>query len=43
MTGLVLLGAPAFAFPASGSAVWVAAICVLRGLGFAFTVVAGAP
>ncbi|WP_369149223.1 MFS transporter [Streptomyces sp. R44] len=39
--GLVLLGAPAFALAASGSPVWITAVCVLRGLGFAFTVVAG--
>ncbi|MFI0926432.1 MFS transporter [Streptomyces sp. NPDC021012] len=39
--GLVLLGAPAFALSASGSPVWITAVCVLRGLGFAFTVVAG--
>ncbi|MFJ7957746.1 MFS transporter [Streptomyces sp. NPDC096319] len=41
VAGLVLLGAPAFALSASGSAPWIAAVCVLRGLGFAFTVVAG--
>ncbi|MFD0071762.1 MFS transporter [Streptomyces sp. NPDC127166] len=41
VAGLFLLGAPAFALAASGSAVWIAAVCVLRGLGFAFTVVAG--
>ncbi|MFE7515551.1 MFS transporter [Streptomyces sp. NPDC057540] len=39
--GLVLLGAPAFAFSVSGSTAWIAAVCALRGLGFAFTVVAG--
>ncbi|MFE7601377.1 MFS transporter [Streptomyces sp. NPDC057494] len=39
--GLVLLGAPAFALSASGSAVGIATVCALRGLGFAFTVVAG--
>ncbi|MFF3605093.1 MFS transporter [Streptomyces sp. NPDC002463] len=41
VAGLFLLGAPAFALAASGSAVWIAAVCVLRGLGFAFAVVAG--
>ncbi|MFF5712392.1 MFS transporter [Streptomyces sp. NPDC012756] len=41
VAGLFLLGAPAFALAASGNAVWIAAVCVLRGLGFAFTVVAG--
>ncbi|MFI1718596.1 MFS transporter [Streptomyces litmocidini] len=39
--GLFLLGAPAFALTASGGAVWITAVCLLRGLGFAFTVVAG--
>ncbi|MFF8378299.1 MFS transporter [Streptomyces sp. NPDC015661] len=39
--GLVLLGAPAFALSASGSPAWITAVCVLRGIGFAFTVVAG--
>ncbi|MGW5779652.1 MFS transporter [Streptomyces sp. NPDC003863] len=41
VAGLFLLGVPAFVLAASGSAVWIAAVCVLRGLGFAFTVVAG--
>ncbi|CAM5502455.1 hypothetical protein STANM309S_04560 [Streptomyces tanashiensis] len=41
VAGLVLLGAPAFALSASGSPLWIAAVCVLRGLGFAFTIVAG--
>ncbi|WP_189806735.1 MFS transporter [Streptomyces tanashiensis] len=41
VAGLVLLGAPAFAFSASGSPLWIAAVCALRGLGFAFTIVAG--
>ncbi|MFK0213479.1 MFS transporter [Streptomyces sp. NPDC090298] len=39
--GLVLLGAPAFAFPVSGGTAWIVTICAVRGLGFAFTVVAG--
>ncbi|MFI1660792.1 MFS transporter [Streptomyces sp. NPDC020472] len=39
--GLLLLGAPAFALTASGGAAWITAVCLLRGLGFAFTVVAG--
>ncbi|THA47100.1 MFS transporter [Streptomyces sp. A1136] len=39
--GLVLLGAPALVLTASGSTVWITAVCVLRGLGFALTVVAG--
>ncbi|MET9539089.1 MFS transporter [Streptomyces sp. NPDC006553] len=41
VAGLVLLGAPALALTASGSTVWITAVCVLRGLGFALTVVAG--
>ncbi|WP_030689766.1 MFS transporter [Streptomyces globisporus] len=41
VAGLLLLGAPAFALIASGGAVRITAVCLLRGLGFAFTVVAG--
>ncbi|MFF9852569.1 MFS transporter [Streptomyces litmocidini] len=41
VAGLLLLGAPAFALTASGGAVRITAVCLLRGLGFAFTVVAG--
>jgi predicted MFS family arabinose efflux permease len=39
--GLTLLGAPALVLTMSTSLVWIAAVCVLRGLGFAVTVVAG--
>ncbi|MFI7005295.1 MFS transporter [Streptomyces sp. NPDC050145] len=39
--GLVLLGAPALVLTVSGSALWITAVCVVRGLGFACTVVAG--
>ncbi|MFE9558260.1 MFS transporter [Streptomyces sp. NPDC006703] len=39
--GLSLLGAPALALALSRSLWWIVAICLLRGLGFAFTVVAG--
>ncbi|HEY4456620.1 MAG TPA: MFS transporter [Pseudonocardiaceae bacterium] len=39
--GLVLLGAPALVLTMSTNLVWIAAVCVLRGFGFAFTVVAG--
>jgi predicted MFS family arabinose efflux permease len=39
--GLVLLGAPALALPLSPAVPWVVAVCLVRGLGFAFTVVAG--
>ncbi|MEV7523477.1 MFS transporter [Streptomyces sp. NPDC091371] len=41
VTGLVLLGAPALVLTASGSTVWIVVVCAVRGLGFAFTVVAG--
>ncbi|MCX5375382.1 MFS transporter [Streptomyces sp. NBC_00091] len=41
VTGLALLGAPTLVLTASGSTVWIVAVCVVRGLGFAFTVVAG--
>ncbi|MCO6006703.1 MFS transporter [Actinoallomurus purpureus] len=40
--GLVLLGAPALVLTASGSLAWIVVICLVRGLGFAFTIVAGA-
>ncbi|MGA4879261.1 MFS transporter [Streptomyces lydicamycinicus] len=40
-TGLVLLGAPALVLTASADMVWIVAVCLVRGLGFAFTVVAG--
>jgi MFS family permease len=39
--GLLLLGAPAFALSASSGIGLVVAVCLVRGLGFAFTVVAG--
>ena len=39
--GLVLLGAPLLALPLSASVGWIVAVCLVRGLGFAFTVVAG--
>ncbi|MFE0703844.1 MFS transporter [Streptomyces sp. NPDC058872] len=39
--GLVLLGAPALVLTAAGGTVWITVVCVLRGLGFACTVVAG--
>ncbi|MZE79273.1 MFS transporter [Streptomyces xinghaiensis] len=39
--GLLLLGAPALALTMSQSMVWIAAVCCVRGLGFAFTLVAG--
>src|SRR5215831_13281753 len=39
--GLVLLGAPALALTASASLALVTAVCIVRGLGFAITVVAG--
>ncbi|MFE0641165.1 MFS transporter [Streptomyces sp. NPDC058877] len=39
--GLVLLGAPALVLIVKGGALWITAVCVLRGLGFACTVVAG--
>ncbi|MFF9765360.1 MFS transporter [Streptomyces sp. NPDC014636] len=39
--GLVLLGAPALALPVSRDLWWIVGVCLLRGLGFAFTVVAG--
>ncbi|MFI1093430.1 MFS transporter [Streptomyces sp. NPDC020917] len=39
--GLVLLGAPALVLTTWHGMAWVAAVCLLRGLGFALTVVAG--
>ncbi|MFC0597647.1 MFS transporter [Streptomyces palmae] len=39
--GLLLLGAPALALTASGGLPWIAAVCLVRGLGFALTIVAG--
>ncbi|MFI9723705.1 MFS transporter [Streptomyces sp. NPDC052396] len=39
--GLGLLGAPALALSLSRNLWWIVAVCLLRGLGFAFTVVAG--
>ncbi|POX46241.1 MFS transporter [Streptomyces sp. Ru72] len=39
--GLLFLGAPALALTVSQSMVWIVAVCLVRGLGFAFTVVAG--
>jgi len=41
MAGLLLLGAPALALTVSGSTAWVVAVCFVRGLGFALTIVAG--
>lgn len=41
IAGLILLGAPALVLTASTAMVWIAAICLVRGLGFGFTVVAG--
>ncbi|QNA70752.1 MFS transporter [Streptomyces sp. So13.3] len=41
MLGLVLLGAPALVLTASDSFGWIVAVCFVRGLGFALTVVAG--
>lgn len=39
--GLILLGAPAFALTSSHSEWWIVAVCAVRGLGFAATLVAG--
>ncbi|MFE1949622.1 MFS transporter, partial [Streptomyces sp. NPDC059524] len=41
VAGLLLLGAPALVLTVSGSTAWITAVCVVRGLGFACTVVAG--
>lgn len=39
--GLVLLGLPAFALPAASSLAAIAAVCLVRGVGFAILVVMG--
>nr|WP_236070687.1 MFS transporter [Streptomyces polyasparticus] len=39
--GLFLLGAPALLLPLSGHLAWIVALCLVRGIGFAFTLVAG--
>jgi MFS family permease len=39
--GLVLLGAPALALTGSQSMGWIVGVCLVRGFGFAFTLVAG--
>ncbi|MEU6509486.1 MFS transporter [Streptomyces sp. NPDC046942] len=39
--GLLLLGAPAAALPVSDGLGWTVAVCLVRGLGFALTLVAG--
>ncbi|WP_405869185.1 MFS transporter [Streptomyces sp. NBC_00005] len=41
MAGLFLLGAPAVVLTVSGSMAWIVAVCLVRGLGFALTIVAG--
>ena len=41
MAGLFLLGAPAMVLTVSGSMAWMVAVCLVRGLGFALTIVAG--
>ncbi|MFJ2887633.1 MFS transporter [Streptomyces sp. NPDC087305] len=41
IVGLFLLGAPALVLTVSGDAVWIVAVCFVRGLGFALTIVAG--
>ncbi|MGW3101711.1 MFS transporter [Streptomyces sp. NPDC001100] len=41
IAGLFLLGAPALVLTVSGDAVWIVAVCFVRGLGFALTIVAG--
>ncbi|MEV6485304.1 MFS transporter [Streptomyces sp. NPDC051576] len=41
MAGLLLLGAPALVLTVSGQAAWITAVCFVRGLGFALTIVAG--
>jgi predicted MFS family arabinose efflux permease len=40
-TGLLLLGAPALLLPASADMAAIVAVCLVRGLGFAVTVVVG--
>ncbi|MFE2275213.1 MFS transporter [Streptomyces lavendulae] len=39
--GLGLLGVPALALPLSRDLGWIVAVCLLRGLGYGFTLVAG--
>ncbi|MEU7428587.1 MFS transporter [Streptomyces sp. NPDC040750] len=39
--GLFLLGAPALALPLDDGAAWTASMCLVRGLGFGLTMVAG--
>ncbi|MEU1007294.1 MFS transporter [Streptomyces sp. NPDC005890] len=39
--GLFLLGAPALVLPLSDAPAWTAAVCLVRGLGFGLTMVAG--
>lgn len=41
IAGLLLLGAPALVLTVSGHAAWIVAVCFVRGLGFALTIVAG--
>lgn len=41
VAGLCLLGAPALVLTLSHSLVWIVLICLVRGLGFALTLVAG--
>ncbi|WP_369364188.1 MFS transporter [Streptomyces sp. CG4] len=41
MAGLVLLGAPALALPAADGPAGIVTVCLVRGLGFALTMVAG--
>ena len=41
IAGLFLLGAPALVLTVSGQAAWIAAVCFVRGIGFALTIVAG--
>ncbi|MGX9886403.1 MFS transporter [Streptomyces sp. NPDC002276] len=41
IAGLFLLGAPALVLTVSGQTAWIVAVCFVRGLGFALTIVAG--
>ena len=41
IAGLFLLGAPALVLTVSGHPAWIVAVCFVRGLGFALTIVAG--
>lgn len=41
IAGLFLLGAPALVLTVSGHTAWIVAVCFVRGLGFALTIVAG--